>query len=76
MKIEKQDILTLEDQKEYVVVCTANYENINYYYIVDIENVDNFKFVKIENDNLFEIKDKDLVTRLIPLFINDTGILS
>ena len=76
MIIEKQDILTLEDNKEYVVVSKALYENTNYFYIVDLDNVENFKFVKIENDDLLEIKDKDLATKLIPLFINDTGIMN
>ena len=76
MIIEKKDILTLDDNREYVVVSKAKYENINYFYIVDIDNVENFKFVKIENDDLLEIRDKDLATKLIPLFINDTGIMS
>ena len=76
MTIEKKDILTLEDNKEYVVVSKVLYENTNYFYIVDIDNIENFKFVKIENDDLLEIKDKDLATKLIPLFINDTGIMS
>lgn len=74
--IEKKDILTLDDNKEYVVVSKALYEDVNYFYIVDIDNVENFKFVKVENDNLFEIHDKDLATKLIPLFINDTGIMN
>lgn len=74
MEIEKQDILTLDDEKNYVVVSKALLENINYFYIVDIDNIENFKFVKIANDNLLEIKDKDLITKLIPLFINDTNI--
>ena len=73
MTIEKKDILTLEDNKEYVVVSKVLYENTNYFYIVDIDNIE---FVKIENDDLLEIKDKDLATKLIPLFINDTGIMS
>lgn len=76
MNIEKQDILTLDDHNEYIVVSKIEYENAYYYYIVDINNPENLKFVKETNNELLELQDKDLVTNLIPLFINDTNATS
>ena len=73
MDIKKQDLLTLDDHNDYVVVSKVEYENAFYYYIVDINNLENLKFVKESNNELFEIKDQDLITNLIPLFINDTN---
>ena len=71
MDIEKKDIIVLSDQKNYVVVSKINYENNNYYYIVDIDDVANIKFVQEVGDELLELTDKELVTKLIPLFTQD-----
>ena len=71
MDIEKKDIIVLSDQKNYVVVSKINYENNNYYYIVDIDDVANLKFVQEVGDELIELTDKELVTKLIPLFTQD-----
>ena len=71
MDIEKKDIIVLSDQKNYVVVSKINYEQNFYYYIVDIDNVENLKFVQEVGDELIELKDKELVTKLIPLFTQD-----
>ena len=76
MDIKKNDILTLDDNNEYVVVSKINYENINYLYIVDINNIQNLKFVKEGNDELLEIHDKDLISVLVPLFISETNATS
>ena len=71
MDIEKKDIIVLSDQKNYVVVSKINYENNNYYYIVDIDDVANLKFVQEVGDELIELTDKELGTKLIPLFTQD-----
>ncbi len=73
MDINKQDILTLDDKNEYVVVSKVFYQNYFYYYIVDINNPTNLKFVKEDNDELLELKDKELVTNLVPLFLANTN---
>lgn len=71
MDIEKKDIITLSDNNDYVVISKINYEENYYYYIVDINNVENLKFVKESNDELLELNDKNLLTTLIPLFAKD-----
>ena len=69
MIINIKDTLTLDDNNEYVVVSKINYESKNYYYLLDKNNFSNIKFCYEDNDKLVEINDKELVTKLLPLFI-------
>ncbi len=68
MIIEINDILSLSDKNEYVVVKKTCYHNVTYYYIADIYNPKNIKFCYIENDELIEIKDSQLILTLIAKF--------
>lgn len=67
MNIDTKDIITLDDDNKYVVVSKINYENKNYYYLVNSNN-NNLKFCYEDNEELVEITDKELTTRLLPLF--------
>ncbi len=58
MIINIKDLLTLDDNNEYVVISKINYDNKNYYYLLDKNNNDNFKFCYEDNDELVEIDDK------------------
>lgn len=69
MIINIKDTLTLDDNNEYVVISKINYDNKNYYYLLDKNNKNNFKFCYEDNDELVEIDDKDLITKLLPLFV-------
>ena len=69
MIINIKDILTLDDNNEYVVISKINYDNKNYYYLLDKNSNDNPKFCYEDNDELVEIDDKDLTTKLLPLYI-------
>lgn len=68
MNIDVKDILTLSDKKEYVVVSKALYDGKEYLYLIDINNDSNFKFCYIDNDEVVESNNKELNTKLIPLF--------
>ncbi len=70
MELKINDLITLSDKNEYVVVSTANYSNKKYYYIADINDNSNLKFCYIENDELIVIKDSNLILSLLPLFNN------
>lgn len=74
MEINNKDILTLDDNNEYVVVSKANYDNKIYYYLVDIANDKNIKFCYIYEDNLIEVSDNELITKLLPLFLKEWGL--
>ena len=67
--IDIKDILTLDDINDYVVVSKINYENKTYYYLVDINNNDNLKFCYEDNNELVEVEDKELTTKLLPMFL-------
>lgn len=67
------DILTLDDNNKYVVVSKVNYENKNYYYLVDINNKENLMFCYEENDQLVELNNKNISKKIIPLFIEEAS---
>ena len=69
MIINIKDTLTLDDNNEYVVISKIKYYNKNYYYLLDKNNNDNLKFFYEDNDELVEIDDRDLVAKLLPLFV-------
>lgn len=69
MIINIKDTLTLSDNNQYVVISKINYDNKNYYYILDKNNSQNVKFCYKDNEELVEIDDKELITKLLPLFI-------
>ncbi len=69
MIIKIKDILTLDDNNEYVVISKINHENKNYYYLLDRNNLKNVKFCYEDNEELVEINDKELITKLLPLFV-------
>ena len=71
MKIKSKDILTLDDDNEYVVVSVVKYDNKEYIYLVDIHNNANMKFCEIESDGCISIIDnteKELIDKLVSLF--------
>ena len=75
MNIDIKDTLTLDDNNEYVVVSKAMYEDIEYYYLIDINNTENIKFCYQKgNDELVELNDKELTTKLLPLFLKKINL--
>jgi len=68
MNISIKDILSLDDNKKYVVVSKIYYDGKDYLYLVDIDDNDNLKFCYLDQDEIVEISDKELNTRLLPLF--------
>ena len=69
MNIDIKDVVTLDDDNEYAVASKVNYEGKNYYYLVDINNISNIMFCYENNDELVEVKDKEVTTKLLPLFL-------
>ena len=71
MTINIKDTLTLDDNNEYVVVSKINADDKNYFYLIDKNDNSNVKFCYQDNDELVELNDKELVTRLLPLFVEN-----
>lgn len=83
MNIDIKDVITLDDDNEYVVVSKVNYKDETYFYIVDTnfsegnneEGNVGFKILRLnkENQKLVEFNDENLVRELIPLFFKETA---
>jgi hypothetical protein len=71
MEINIKDILTLEDNHEYVVVSKMLFEDKTYYYIIDKDNLKNIKFCYEDKGDLVEITNKLLIAKLIPRFLKN-----
>ena len=69
MTINIKDTLFLDDNNEYVVISKTNYEGKNYFYLLDKNNNENFKFCYEDKEELVELKNKELTTKLLPLFV-------
>jgi len=71
MELEIKKIITLNDNKDYVITSIAEYENETYVYIIDINDLTNFKFCKLVSYNgaesLQEIKDDATLSNIIPV---------
>ncbi len=72
MCLEKEMLITLSDDKKYVILDTILYQNIKYVYLVEYKNETNVKFCveELENDQikLTEVNNMNLKQRLILLF--------
>ncbi len=75
MNIDIKDIVTLNDEKNYVVVSKIDYDDDTYYYLTDIDDNVNTKFVvqnKERSESLLEVKDAELLQKLFPMFLKKT----
>lgn len=67
--IEQGEILTLEDNKEYVAVATTILDDINYVYLMDSKDYSNFMFCAYDQtDGLYEVEDNELLQQLLEIF--------
>lgn len=69
MNLEILDVVTLEDDNEYVVNSKVEYEGKTYYYLRDINDIQNFKFCYEKEDSMIEFNNTDLSAKLLPLFV-------
>lgn len=71
MEINKNDFITLSDNIKYLVVSKVNYQNIEYYYLVDIVDNSNIKFVIFENDEVIDVENNEVLDEIFKLMIID-----
>jgi len=71
MKINKNDFITLSDNIKYLVVSKVNYQDMEYYYLVDINNNSNIKFVTFENDEVLDVDNSEVLDEIFKLMIID-----
>ncbi len=74
---EVMDILTLDDDKRYIVCGMTIYNNGSYIFLSEVGNSKNIKFLEkyMVNDeiHLKEVNDADLIQKLLP-FLAKSGI--
>ena len=72
--MKKEDVIVLEDNKEYVILDVANINNEEYIYCVGLDSeempTENYAFLKSikENDDRLEITDEKILTSVISVF--------
>lgn len=67
--VEVGEILTLEDDKNYVAVASTILDNINYVYLMDENDYSNFMFCAYDQtDGLYEVEDAELLDKLLEIF--------
>ena len=71
MNLEIQDIITLNDGNEYQIISKTEHEGLTYYYLTDMSDLDNIKFV-FENENkLTEIDEPEVISELLPKLFDE-----
>lgn len=76
MDINEKNIIILDDDNQYVVVKKINIENIIYYYIIDINDFTNIKYLYENGNELIEIEDENIIQNLIKTIAKETDLES
>ena len=76
--LEYGDIVTLEDDKQYVVASTCQYQDVFYVYVVNIEDAVDCILAELRNDELIRVEDTTLFSEVMPLILDnvDESLLS
>ena len=69
MKLSDGQIITLDDNKDYIVVKQEIYRNNNYIYLMTASKPLEVMFVRQENDELNLVIDEDELKVIMELFI-------
>ena len=68
MKVEVNNIVTLDNDAEYLVTNKLDYENNTYFAISNLNDDKDLKIVRQEGNELVEFFDFELLTKLVCLF--------
>lgn len=63
--INKNDIITLDDNNDYVVFNTFQMDGLNYAYLVNIKNPENVLCTKFNNGEFDIIQDEEELKRFL-----------
>ena len=61
MKIDRFDIITLNDNNKYVVGSIIKHNDITYYLLCNEENPKQYMFCYLENNKLVKVEDNNLI---------------
>ncbi len=71
MNINIKDIVELSDNNQYQVISKTTYNETVYYYLVDINDISNIKFLYENIDRLTEVEDSELINLLLPKLFSE-----
>ena len=69
MKVEVDNVITLDNDADYLVVNKLNYENNTYFEICNLNDNKDLKIVRQEGNELVEFFDLELLDKLLYLLI-------
>lgn len=70
--LEKNEVLTLEDGKDYVVASSIILDGINYVYLINTINFSKMMFCSYDQvDGLFEVENPEILDKIIKMFNED-----
>ena len=72
--LEFGDIITLENEKKYLVAGTCKYNDKNYVYLVNTEEQTNVVLGIVENDDLQEVTDEEEFKQVMPLILDNVDM--
>ena len=72
--LEFGDIITLENEKKYLVAGTCSYNDKNYVYLVNTEEQTNVVLGIVENDDLQEVTDEEEFKQVMPLILDNVDM--
>ena len=68
---EEYSVVTLSDEREYVIVSSAKLEDKNYLYFVDKDDNNSHMICRLEDNCVVKVTDNNLLGKLILLFNED-----
>ncbi len=72
--LEFGDIITLENNKKYLVSGTCTYNNKYYVYLVNIENQLNCVLGSVREDDFQEITDEEEFKQVMPMILDNVDM--
>lgn len=74
MNLEEKDIITLSNDKDYRVVRHIILDGVNYYYVVNVKDPTEFKFLYEEGENLIQIHDDNQLVKVLSELVKTVDI--
>ncbi len=61
MKLDRFDVVTLDDNNKYVIGSIIKHNDVDYYLLCDENNPKQYMFCYIENNKLVKVEDNNLI---------------
>jgi len=71
MKIDRFDVITLDDNKKYVVGAIIKHKNVDYYFLCNKNNPEQYMFCYLEDNKLVKVEDSNLIQILSLMITKD-----